>query len=60
METSTIIITVAHLALFVYTRRKYVGKYKRAQQELTNVEMSNQQLQIENKLLIDHINTFEE
>jgi hypothetical protein len=60
METSTIIITVAHLALFVYTRRKYVGKYKRAKQELTNVEMSNEQLKLENQLLIDHINTFEE
>lgn len=58
METS-IIITVAHLALFIYTRRKYVGKYKRAAQELANVQMQNQQLKIENDFLTDHINTFE-
>lgn len=59
MDNSTIIITIAHLALFVYTRRKYVGKYKKAKQDLTNVEMSNEQLRIENQLLLDHINTFE-
>lgn len=59
METSTIVITVLHLALFVYTRRKYVGKYKRAQQQLSNVEMENTSLKMQNKMLEDHINAYE-
>lgn len=59
MENTTIIITVAHLALFIYTRRKYVGKYKRAQQELANVEMKNEKLRLENQMLEDHINAYE-
>lgn len=59
METSTIIITVGHLALFIYTRRKYVGKYKRAQQQLSNVELENTSLKMQNKMLEDHIDAHE-
>lgn len=59
MSTTTIIITIGHVILFLYTRRKYVRKYKQAKQELTNVELENQSLQIQNKILEDHINAYE-
>lgn len=39
MSTGTILFTIAHLVLFVYTRRKYVGKYKKARADQANLEV---------------------
>jgi len=39
MSTGTIIFTLFHLAIFVYTRRKYIGKYKRARADQANLEV---------------------
>lgn len=44
MTTGTFLFTLAHFALFIYTRRKYVRKYKRASQQLANTQIENMQL----------------
>lgn len=45
MTTGTIIFTLAHFALFIYTRIRYVRKYKKAVAEKAKVEIENLQLQ---------------
>lgn len=44
MTTGTVLFTIAHFALFIYTRVKYIRKYKAASKELAKVEIENMQL----------------
>lgn len=56
----TVAFTAAHLALFVYTRRKYVRKYKAALETAGRFEVANIHLRAENhslKEIVDNLDT---
>ena len=59
MTTGTIIFTLVHLAVFLYTRIKYVRKYKKASQERAHFEIENIQLKSKLDTLEEIINAYE-
>jgi hypothetical protein len=59
MTTGTILFTIGHFALFIFTRVKYVRKFKRASQEKAHFEVENIQLKSKLETLEQIINAYE-
>ncbi len=59
MTTGTVIFTLAHMALFIYTRVKYIRKYKAASKELAQLQIEIMQLQSINQSLSEAVEQLE-
>jgi hypothetical protein len=59
MTTGTVLFTAAHLVLFLYTRIKYVRKFKKATKEKAHFEVENIQLRSKLETLESIINAYE-
>jgi len=59
MTTGTILFTLGHFALFIFTRIKYVRKFKKASQEKAHFEVENIQLKSKLETLEQIINAYE-
>lgn len=59
MTTGSVIFTLVHLTIFLYTRIKYVRKYKKANQERAHFEVENIQLKSKLDTLEEIINAYE-